>query len=362
MIDYVDVVMGLSWGDEGKGKITAALAPQYDWVARYNGGPNAGHTVVIDGVTYKLHQIPSGSVYNKQCYIGPGCVVNYTKLIEELNSLPNFDPQNLWVHPDVALITGRHIEDDSKGNYVSQGSTNQGIAYAYADKYKRQAVTMGEMTKLNKPSWNVGIPKLGGAILAESAQGVWLDLIHGKYPYVTSSHCLPYFACSLGFSHKKLRKVVGVSKVYDTRSGIGPDFMDPKIQMEYKNDLERLQVDGNEFGTTTGRKRDVNFLNLSKLINAINLTATDILVMNKMDILDYSAIYNLIYNGYVLEFDRPSDFQRFIITELENNTDVGDIIWSYSPTDITDWKRYMGGVPERTNGTVLKTVAGVSLP
>jgi adenylosuccinate synthase len=208
MIKYADIIVGLAWGDEGKGKISSALAKNYDMICRWNGGPNAGHTVYIDDKKYKTHLIPSGVFHGKSSIIGPNCVINIKKFYEEIRYLKEngFDPSLVKVHPYAHVITLNHIAYDLEHLKPKLGTTGQGIAPCYADKANRVGIQAWEQLD-NEYLWDM---KLDGKILCEGAQSIWLDINWGNYPYVTSSETFPHNACSLGFSPKKIRKIIPI--------------------------------------------------------------------------------------------------------------------------------------------------------
>ena len=220
MIKAVDIIFGLAWGDEGKGKISNAIAKNYDIVCRWNGGPNAGHTVYLNNKKYKTHIIPCGVFQNKLSVIGPNCVINVDKFFDEIEYLQKegFDTSLIKVSPKAHIITERHIRYDLKFLKPKLGTTGQGIAPAYSDKMLRVGKLAGDYID-KKYLWD---GNLEGEILCEGAQSFWLDINYGNYPYVTSSETLPYNACSLGFSPKKIRDIIGVAKIYDTKSGVDP--------------------------------------------------------------------------------------------------------------------------------------------
>ena len=291
MISFVDIIVGLAWGDEGKGKISSALAKDYDMVCRWNGGPNAGHTVYINDKKYKTHLIPSGVFHNKPSIIGPNCVINIDKFYEELEYIKEngFDPSLVKIHPNAHIITEDHISYDVNVLKPKLGTTGQGIAPCYADKMVRSGLQIKNHITSNY-LWD---GKLAGKILCEGAQSVWLDINYGNYPYVTSSETLPYAACSLGFSPKLIRDIYGIAKIYDTKSGVDPLF--PESLLEDQNLKEIAQV-GQEFGTTTGRARIVNWLNVPKLVEAINLSGANKIIFNKCDVLEKLEYYKLFIN------------------------------------------------------------------
>ena len=300
-VDEVDIVVGLAWGDEGKGKVVSDMLrlsnQSYDYVCRFNGGPNAGHTIYKEGKKYKTHLVPAGIFHNIPSYIGPGCVVNIKKLKEEFTYLESngFNTDLVKVHPNAHIITDEHIAYD-KEHLGHLGTTGQGIAPAYADKMLRKGIR----AKDQLPSDMLWPGDLSGNILAEGAQSIWLDPDLGDYPYVTSSSTLPYYACSLGFSTEKINNIIGVAKAYDTKSGIDPLFPSSLFDDPILSKIGEL---GAEFGTTTGRRRAVNYLNVTKLVKAIQLSGASSLVINKIDILDQVANlgigdpYNVIYGS-----------------------------------------------------------------
>lgn len=173
---------------------------------------------------------------------------------------------------------------------------------------------MAETIKELKPYlWD---EKLEGNVLCEGAQGFWLDINYGNYPYVTSSTTLPYGACSLGFPPQKIRKIYGAAKIYDTRSGIDTDF--PEELLEDSELLKIVDV-GKEYGTTTGRKRKSNWLNLNKLIDAINISGTTDLIISKIDVLEEVNIYKLYYNNELITFENIINMKDYISNILLTN-------------------------------------------
>jgi adenylosuccinate synthase len=330
MIKNVDIVVGAAWGDEGKGKVTHHLARtrHYDFVARWNGGSNAGHTIYHNGKKFATHIVPSGVFHGITSVIGPGCVVNLDAFYKEVNELAagGINTALIKVHPRTHIVTNEHIEEDKAKFAGKLGTTSQGIAPAYRDKYARVGLLAKDST-IDK-SFILDEP-LRGDILCEGAQGVWLDINWGNYPYITSSECLPYAACSLGFSPKAIRDIYAVAKAYDTRSGTDPEF--PETLLE---DPELLAIAdaGHEYGTTTGRRRKVNWLNLDKLIDSCNITGATRLIVNKCDILDNVNMHKLKYNGRLVEFKNSFEMARFIdsatMTECAN---LESVIFSRSP-------------------------------
>lgn len=313
MINYVDIIFGLAWGDEGKGKISNAISKNYDIVCRWNGGPNAGHTVYINDKKYKTHIIPCGVFQNKLSIIGPNCVINIDKFFHEIDYLKKegFDTSLIKVSPKVHIITERHIQYDLQFLKKKLGTTGQGIAPAYSDKMLR----VGKLARDYIDKQYLWDGELYGNILCEGAQSFWLDINYGEYPYVTSSETLPYSACSLGFSPKKIKDIIGVAKIYDTKSGVDPLFPETLWQ---DDELNMLIEAGQEFGSTTGRKRIANWLNLNKLIDAIKISGVNRLIINKCDILDQIHTYKLFQNNNLYKFNTLQAMQSFIKNQLNH--------------------------------------------
>lgn len=357
--DYVDAVVGLQYGDEGKGKITASIVDQmdYEYTVRYNGGPNAGHSIhKNNGAHYALHQLPSSIAYQKPGYIAPGSVLDFEKLMKETSDfilVEGFDPLDyLYIHPQVSLIEPKHLIEDTKYHHGKQGSTASGIAPAYAEYYNRTGKTFKSLEKelqnysfLEKQLYDVN------NLLLEGAQGFYLNPQAGNYPYTTSSNCSPASAASsMGFAASKIRNVVGVAKCYETRSGEDPtfynvfkenNFTSEKISFSEQDyqDFDKIQTIGNEIGVTTGRKRKVRFLCLNRLTNAIHSTGTNIVVINKWDILDKANTCKCVIDGKVLSFETSSAMFSFLKSTLQLCCPhLKHVIYSASPYSDITWK------------------------
>lgn len=305
-------------------------------VARWGGGNNAGHTVYVNGKQYKTHLVPSGVFYGIPSIVGPGCVLHPESFKKELLYLEEngFDPSLVKVSPRCHIITDEHIEFDKQNLAKKLGTTSKGIAPAYTAKYARTGILAKDVL-IDSMLWN---EKLYGAILCEGAQGVWLDIDHGSYPYVTSSSTLPYAASSIGFPPQKIRRIYGAAKLYDTKSGVDPLFPE-----ELLNDpiLTKIGELGKEYGVTTGRRRIVNWLQLDKLIEAINLSGTTNLIISKCDILNTILSKNgedgisYFYSGKkIYKYNFDSYISEIELTIRRNCPLISDITFSYSPERI----------------------------
>lgn len=326
------ISLGLTPGDEAKGKITSHLAGSggYDMVARWSGGNNAGHTVFVNGKKYKTHLIPSGVFHGIPSIIGPGCVVHPESFYEEIEYLESsgFDTSLVKVSPKAHIVTKEHIDFDKKNLAGKLGTTSRGIAPVYADKHARTGL-LAEKHLSKEYLWD---NTLRGRILCEGAQGFWLDIDHGNYPFVTSSVTLPYGACSIGFPPQKIRNIWGAAKIYDTRSGEDPLFPASLLDDPV---LLKIADAGQEYGVTTGRRRKVNWLDVDRLIHSINITGTTRLVISKCDVLRDVNEFGFLHNSLVEKHKTLEDMQeslRNIITECCPL--IEDLIYSYSPEEI----------------------------
>lgn len=310
MIEYVDIIYGASWGDEGKGKISARLCPGYDYVCRFNGGSNAGHTFYVDGEKVVTHIVPSGIAFGKKSIIGPNCVLSVEDFFSEVSYLGKmgFDTSLIKVSPKAHIVLKKHKDQDIEHYTSKLGTTAQGIGPCYSDKALRVGLRAGEVL----PSQYLWNEELSGKVLCEGAQSFWLDINQGNYPHVTSSECLPYAACSLGFSPKKINNIIAVAKMYDTRSGVDPYFD--------LDDDETILVAklGNEFGSTTGRARQVKWLSLDRLEYALNFSGAETLYLNKGDILEQANIFKLYYNYKLISFENMDQMKKFIKEKINN--------------------------------------------
>lgn len=327
-VTAVDICCGLSYGDEAKGKIVSHLLnsdKSYDCVCRWNGGHNAGHTIYRDGKKYKTHLIPTGVFYGVTSIIGPNCVLNVKKFFDEIEYLKGhgFNTDVIRVHPNCHIITDKHLEEDATKYKDTQGSTSTGVAPCYRDKSARIGVRAQNVSELK--DYIMDFSELKGVVLCEGAQGFWLDINYGNYPYVTSSQTLPCDACSLGFPPQKIRNIIGACKIYDTRSGIDPDF--PETLFD-DPELLKLADTGNEYGTTTGRRRKVNWLNLDKLVDAINISGANVIIMSKVDIVETLGIFKLYYSGKLMQFKNCEEMKQFIESTINEKCNINSFTFS----------------------------------
>lgn len=345
-IGSVDVVCGLAWGDEAKGKIVSDLLckKKYDWVCRWSGGSNAGHTIYINSKKYTTHIIPAGVFYGIPSYIGPDCYVNIEDLDEEMSYLKahGFNTDLIKISPKCHVITYGHKLEDALKYKKQQGSTGKGIAPCAKDKFGRTGIILDKYIIDNGFNTNVFNPlkhiwchekdKLAGDILCEGAQGFWLDINYGCYPYVTSSFTLPYSCCSLGFPPQKIRHIYGAAKIYDTRVGIDPSFPN---DMDTDTTLQSIGDIGEEFGSTTGRSRQVYWLHLDKLIESITISGCTHIVMSKTDILEKVGVFKLVTDYELKEFLTLIEMKDYITTILKQKCDLlQKIIFSDNPETV----------------------------
>ena len=305
----VDVILGLQHGDEGKGKVCHSLLSDssYTHVLRFNGGGNAGHTIFHNGKKFITHLIPAGVFYGKKSIIGSGCVVNVSKFFEELNYLKanGIETEGLvFIAENAHIVTGAHVNEDSL--YETIGTTKTGNGPAYRDKYARVGVRVSDIPELKPYLINLfdefyGVDSSSYEILAEGAQAFALDIDWGDYPYVTSSHCGIGSVLLNGISHRDIRDVYGVIKAYDTY--VGAKKFQPPDEI-----FEKIQSAGQEFGATTGRKRQVNWLNWDIVLQAIQMNGVNHLFVNKVDILQEVSEYKIRVDNHLFSYNTVDDF------------------------------------------------------
>ena len=363
----MDVLLGLQWGDEGKGKIVDVLAPQYEVVARFQGGPNAGHTLEFDGIKHVLHQIPSG-IFRSQILniIGNGVVLDPIILKKEIEALGKFSidyRKNLVISKKATIIIPTHklldaAYEQAKGD-KKIGSTLKGIGPTYQDKIGRSALRIGDVlssdfrekytTLLEKHKSILSfytypldaleemerqffeaiefvktLPLIDSEytvnealqakkrILAEGAQGSLLDIDFGSYPFVTSSNTMTAGACTgLGVAPSKIGEVFGIFKAYCTRVGSGPF---PTELLDSTG--EAMRKEGNEFGSTTGRPRRCGWLDLPALKYSIMINGVTQLFMMKADVLNIFEEIK-VCTAYELPTGEQIEKLPFEINELD---------------------------------------------
>ena len=361
MSTKADLIVGIQWGDEGKGKIVDALACEYDMVCRSQGGHNAGHTIWVDGVKYALHLIPSGVLNPKAVnVIGNGVVLSPEAIIKEMKQFDNLEGR-LFISDKAHLNLSYHaLIDQAKERLKGDkaiGTTGKGIGPAYADKISRNGVRVGELldpAKLcdsileyfeqNRSIFDVydiatppkdtlfqelqsfktklepfitdttqlvwkALDEENKKVLLEGAQGTLLDIDHGTYPFVTSSSTVSAGACTgLGINPKDIGKVIGIVKAYCTRVGNGPFPSE-----DFGDDGKRLGEQGHEFGTTTGRARRCGWFDAVATRHACRLNGVDELSLMKLDVLDGFDIVKLCvayeYNGQEIDY-MPADLEN----------------------------------------------------
>lgn len=330
-------VVGLQWGDEGKGKIVDYLAKDVGAVIRFQGGGNAGHTIWIGRTKYVLHHIPSGVLRDGVLAIlGNGMVIDPIEFMEEYNSLTTEQQKRVRISDRAHLVLPKHKERDVEretGAFVTIGTTRRGIGPAYEDKYARSGVHLGDLheTFFTQNTADLGdepfdaylefyeavkdkiidifplLRDFDRPILFEGAQGVLLDVDFGQYPFVTSSHCTPLgVGCGTGFSPRKIDRIIGVAKAYPTRVGTGP------FPTAIEHD-EWLREAGSEYGATTGRPRKCGWFDLPALKYAIEVADVDEIALTKLDVLGGQSTINVCV---------AYQYQGKFLTEFPSSTKV----------------------------------------
>ena len=390
------VIIGTQWGDEGKGKVVDLLAEHADIVVRFQGGNNAGHTMVVQGKQFISHLVPSGILQNKTCYLGNGMVIDPGVLLEELDYLSDHGipvgPEQIRISEKAHVIMPYHKSLDhareiKKGD-DKIGTTGRGIGPCYEDKASRQGIRFIELTnakifaervkenlleknftleqylsaeslnadeiidtyaayaaRLAPYVGNISVElhqalKTGKQILFEGAQGTHLDIDHGTYPFVTSSNTLSGNACcGAGIGPREIHHVIGIVKAYTTRVGHGP------FPSELFDDIgDAIQEKGAEFGATTGRRRRCGWLDTVILNNAVRLNGLTGLAVTKLDVfggLDSLKICTAYeYQGKTLDYF-PGDLQMLAACKPVYETLPG---WS---EDISGIRNY-NDLPENT--------------
>ena len=391
----ITAIVGAQWGDEGKGKITDFFAGESDYVVRFHGGNNAGHTVIVEGNTFKLHLIPSGIIYGgPMSIIGNGVVVDPKVLLDEIEYIEGkgIDPK-LMVSDRAHVIMPYHIElDGALSNHqgdLAAGSTRRGIAPVYADKMFRNGIRIIDllepdvlMEKLTKGySFAKGIiekalskkiessieeifdsycgygerlkpyitdtsvelynaHKNNKSILFEGAQGISLDVDHGIYPYTTSSNTAAgHISTGTGVSFRDIGRIIGVVKAYLSRVGESP------LPSEmHGNEAEALREKGGEYGTTTGRPRRVGWLDLVQVRQAVRVNGLTEIALTKLDVLSgFESIKVCVsydVNGENI-LEMPASLSQYRLAKPVYESLPG---WDNLPDKI--WEKGFGALPE----------------
>jgi len=329
-----DVVVDLQYGDSGKGKVAYHLAKHgnYTHVMRYNGGANAGHTVYHEGVKFITHSVPVGVLFGVDSIIGPGCVLNPESFFEEVKALNDqgiVTKDKLFIAKNTHIITDEHLNEDSDETRI--GTTRRGIGPVYRDKYARIGIRAEDIAELK--DYVVDVHDLlhsGGdkVVLGEGAQGFGLDIDWGDYPYVTSSHPTVAGAIMSGLPPNSIRDVWGVVKAYETYVG-AKDFQ-PEGEV-----FEKIQKAGKEFGATTGRARQTNWMDTDLVTRGALHNSITKLVVNKCDILRDVGAWGLIENGQVTKYNSEAKFNDAVLKMASGfGLSKGDIYFSESPERI----------------------------
>jgi len=401
-----DLIVGIQWGDEGKGKIVDRLACEYDMVCRSQGGHNAGHTIWVDGVKYALHLIPSGVLNPKAInVVGNGVVLSPESIIKEMEQFEGLQGR-LYISDKAHLNLPYHaLIDQAKERLKGDkaiGTTGKGIGPAYSDKINRVGFRVGELldpVKLcssileyfaqNRPIFDVfdiqtpsasellkeleeyseklapfitdttqmvwrALDEENKRVLLEGAQGTLLDIDHGTYPYVTSSATVSAGACTgLGINPKDIGKVIGIVKAYCTRVGNGPFPSE-----DFGVDGKRLGEQGHEFGTTTGRARRCGWFDAVATRHACRLNGVDELSLMKLDVLDGFDEVKLCvayeYNGQEIDY-MPADLDNVkpVYKTFKGwNNSVGARTFDELPTDAQDFVKEIEKISKTKVGII----------
>ena len=310
----VDIIVDLQYGDCGKGKITHFLCKEhkYTHVVRYNGGCNAGHTIYHNGEKFITHHIPAGVFFGIKSIIGPGCVVNIEQFFKEIQELESKGIQArhlVKIASNTHVITDSHLNEDGKDTKI--GPTKRGNGPAYRDKYARNGLR-AEDVPLLEPfliDFYEEMHQEDVIALFEGAQGFGLDIDWGDYPYVTSSHCTAAGALLNGIPPKAVRNVWGVAKSYETYVGTK--------KFQGKDPIfDKICEIGQEYGATTGRKRQVNWFDWNLFEKAFKINGVTHLVINKMDVLREVDVWKLKKSGSIINFSSEDIFKEFVTNKL----------------------------------------------
>lgn len=335
MIKFADVIVDLQAGDTGKGKVANFLVesdPTYTHIIRYNGGGNAGHTFYKGDTKIVTHHIPVGVIHNKISIIGPGCVVNPKKLLEEIHYLEEmgFDVKtNLKIDKRVHIIKDEYVLEDNTDTRI--GTTKTGNGQAYRNKYDRTGLRSEDCSELKDyiiDIYDELYNKGDVQILFEGAQGFELDIDWGDYPYVTSSHCTIGGAIMNGVPPQKIRNIYGIAKAY--RTYVGSKKFEPNDTI-----FDKIRNEFGEFGATTGRPRQLNWLDIDSIIKSININGVTHLIFNKLDVLRSINEFNIISQNETIRLDSCEDFTNKIEERIiKSCPSIQSIKFSESPYEV----------------------------
>jgi adenylosuccinate synthase len=336
----IDIILGCSYGDEGKGKVVYSLTEKnkYDLSIRFNGSCNAGHTVYINYQKFVVHQLPVG-ILNDHGYIliSSDCLVDIDKLSKELNEIRSKGINTLGrllISDAAHIITQDAINYDRSNNLI--GTTGSGIGPTYADKmlrkgkrvsdFRSQFEEMGfQIVNMSQFWFSDFVKNNVNSVLLEGAQGFGLDINWtNNYPYCTSSTCTLAGAINTGIQIKNIRNIYGIAKAYDTYVGL------LKFQPDDDVNLIMIGDHGKEFGSTTGRRRQCNYINLDNLMTSLYINNCNICIINKVDILKDLGIFKVIAKNQIITFQSWSEMKEYIIDYYPNV----EYIFSESPNTI----------------------------
>lgn len=328
-----DIVVDLAYGDCGKGKVTHHLLKggEFTHCIRFNGSNNAGHTIYHKGQKLVTHLIPAGVFFDVRSVIGPGCVINVKSFFEEIEYLEKAGipaRKLIRIARNAHIVTDEHLAEEVGEDKI--GTTRRGIGPAYRDKYARTGIRADSMPELVDflVDFHMEINQKDAVLLCEGAQGFFLDPHFGDYPYVTSSHCGVAGALLNGISHRSIRNVYGVIKAYETYVGAKKFEGDDPV-------FKTMRTVGNEFGATTGRPRQCNYIDFTGLDKAININGITHLVVNKMDVLKELNCWKVRYNdgfqeGLVVDLFTEEEFKDYFKRTFPELV----ISFSYSPETV----------------------------
>lgn len=307
----------MQYGDCAKGKVAHHLCKEkkYTHVLRYNGGCNAGHTIYHNGKKFVTHHIPAGVFFGIKSIIGSGCVLDPEQFLKEIKELEEggIDLKGkVFVARNTHIITSKHKEQDGSGGKI--GTTKRGNGPAYRDKYARTGLRAESVPELKPYLIDLYEEFLGGKnknlnILCEGAQGFGLDIDWGDYPFVTSSHCTTAGALLNGIPYSAVKDVWGVAKIYETYVGLKKfEPLDPIFQ--------KMRDFGEEYGSTTGRPRQCNWMNMEMLAQAIKINGVTHAVFSKLDVLKKLQTWKVIDGGKGISFGSENEMKKYIIKNL----------------------------------------------